>query len=128
MGDIVTYRGYFKQDGAREVQYILDVFNNDNGGAEKQFTATKNRIVVGHTPHQLATEFYDGKLLANDSSLSRTFRAFGNLYCPVRDSVRTLNIKEQSGCARRHSDVCEGSISHLHRTSNSDAWPEHVVH
>jgi len=128
MGDIVTYRGYFKQGGDREIQYILDTLNNDNGGGSYRHSDTMHRIAVGHTPQDFATEFYNGRLLANDSSLSRTFRAFGNLYCPVKGSVRMRDIKEQSGCNHIHNQVCEGSISHLYRTSSSDSWPEHVVH
>jgi len=114
ISDLVNYRGYFnnKED---EVKYILSKLN-------------ANRIVVGHTPHERSTEYYDGKLLATDSKLSRTFRAFGNLFCPVKSSLRKndIAINKRSGCAHRQNNTCEGSISHLQRKTTSSPWPKHV--
>jgi len=114
IGELVTYRGNFNDKNEASVDRILSILN-------------LHRIVVGHTPHDFATEFFDGRLLATDSTLSRTFRAFGNLYCPVRDGLRKTSIEKLSDCAREINDVCEGSISHLRRKSSSDPWPKNVV-
>jgi len=114
IGELVTYRGNFNDKNEASVDRILSILN-------------LHRIVVGHTPHDFATEFFDGRLLATDSTLSRTFRAFGNLYCPVRDGLRKTSIEEISDRAREINDVCEGSILQLRRKSSSDPWPKNVV-
>jgi len=112
--ELVTYRGYFKDKNEPTIKTILSKFN-------------LNRIVVGHTPHDFATEYYEGILLATDSTLSRAFRAYGNLYCPVRDNLQKAGVAKLSDCARLKNDACEGTISHLQRKSSSDPWPKHVV-
>jgi hypothetical protein len=112
--DMVQHRGYFKQGtGCNEVNFVLDTIG-----------AGLNRIVVGHTPHDYALELCGGKLLASDSSLSRSFRAHGNLYCPLRDSLDEYRGK--GSCGRPHEQFCEGSISVLKRESKDDPWPTNV--
>ena len=109
--DMVQYRGYF--DGAKgcaEVDRILSLFDAD-----------LNRAVVGHTPHDHALELCNGKLLASDSSLSRSFRAHGNMYCPLRASLE--EYRGSGTCATTHNDFCEGSISRITRASADDEWP-----
>jgi hypothetical protein len=81
-----------------------------------------NRIVVGHTPSPYVRELCDGKLLASDSSLSRSFRAFGNMYCPPSEE-RSAQYKSNASCGGKPEDYCDGSISRITRASSSDPWP-----
>ncbi len=114
--DIIQHRGYFKQNGCKEVQSVIDQLQNEN----------VNRICVGHTPRDYAEEFCGGKLLASDSALSRSFRAHGNLYCPIRESFHDVN---GISCRRNKvKDQCEGSISVLVRESPHHEWPSNVKH
>jgi len=46
--------------------------------------------VVGHTPGDDARELCSGTLLAADSSLSRPFRAFGNMYCATENKEEEM--------------------------------------
>ena len=100
------------------------------------------RVAVGHTPGEDARELCGGKLLAIDSSLSRPFRAFGNLYCPVpsssgpttswvRGGAETVSKQtssaSNSGCDALFEDRCEGSIAKLERASLSEQWPRHAI-
>jgi hypothetical protein len=115
--NMVQHRGYFKgQNGCDEVQTIIDQLKGEN----------VNRISVGHTPRDYAEELCGGKLLASDSSLSRSFRAYGNLYCPLHDAYKT----DISGECSSHlfQDQCDGSISVLVRESPDDEWPRNVKH
>lgn len=112
--DMVQHRGYFDQaTGCSEVNNVLDTID-----------ANLNRVVVGHTPHDYALELCDGKLLASDSSLSRSFRAHGNMFCPLRESLS--GYRGTGTCAKPHNKVCEGSISVLKRASADDDWPMNV--
>jgi predicted MPP superfamily phosphohydrolase len=111
--DMVQHRGYFDRNrGCSEVDDVLG-----------KLDAGLNRVVVGHTPHDYALELCNGKLLASDSSLSRSFRAHGNMYCPLRKSL----VEEYGGgsrtCSKVHKEQCEGSISRITRASAKDAWP-----
>lgn len=114
--NIIQHRGYFKQNGCQEVQSVIDQLQNEN----------VNRICVGHTPRDYAEEFCGGKLLASDSALSRSFRAHGNLYCPLRKSFQDVN---GISCKRNKvKNQCEGSISVLVRESPHHEWPSNVKH
>ncbi len=112
--DMVQHRGYFdRTNGCAEVDSVLN-----------QFNAKLNRVVVGHTPHDYVLELCNGKLLASDSSLSRSFRAHGNMYCPLRDSLS--EYRGTGTCGKSHESFCEGSISILRRASADDEWPTNV--
>eukprot|EP01083_Nonionella_stella_P229236 811611_1 len=82
-----------------------------------------NRIVVGHTPHDFAMDLCGGKLLASDSSLSRSFRAYGNLYCPLSNERSKYKIKKSFSCGAEQNDHCEGSISKMTRANPEEPWP-----
>jgi hypothetical protein len=112
--DMVQHRGYFKQNGCKEVNNVLTAL----GGKDAGFT----RVVVGHTPFDYAAQHCDGQLLAADSSLSRPFRAHGNLYCPLSKSLN--QYKGNKSCASYHNDICEGSITRMRRSSAEDPWPK----
>ena len=105
--DMVQHRGYFDtRNGCSEVDKVLKMFK----------TEEVTRVIVGHTPHDSAFEMCDGKLLASDSSLSSSFRAYGNLYCPLRDSFfHEDRILHNSNSCRISSGLrtCKGSISRL---------------
>mmetsp|Transcript_15662 Transcript_15662/g.23728 ORF Transcript_15662/g.23728 Transcript_15662/m.23728 type:complete len:461 (-) Transcript_15662:1-1383(-) len=127
--DLVQHRGYFDQkNGCRDVQNVLDKVNgkvvNENGA--ETFVPLLKRIVVGHTPHNYAQELCGGKLLASDSSLSRSFRAHGNLYCPLGEA-RRLNQKSYSCSNTKPIEKCEGSISQMTRASSNDPWPSSMT-
>lgn len=110
--DSVQHRGYFDQtNGCSDVNYVLNALD-----------AGLNRIVVGHTPHDYALELCGGKLLASDSSLSRSFRAHGNMYCPLRDSLS--EYRGSGTCRQTQEEFCEGSISRITRESADDEWPQ----
>jgi hypothetical protein len=112
--DVVQFRGYFDQSkGCDEVNHVLTTL--DEG---------LNRVVVGHTPHDYALELCGGKLLASDSSLSRSFRAHGNMYCPLRDSLD--DYRTGRTCEKKYTKVCEGSISKMTRNSAQDPWPTNM--
>mmetsp|Transcript_3888 Transcript_3888/g.4449 ORF Transcript_3888/g.4449 Transcript_3888/m.4449 type:complete len:479 (+) Transcript_3888:90-1526(+) len=115
--NIVQDRSYFKPNGCKDVETVLS-----------QLQAEKiKRICVGHTPRDYAEELCDGKLLASDSTLSRSFRAYGNHYCPLNDKFLSNNGKG-SCSSRSYISECEGSISILVRDSPDDDWPVHVRH
>mmetsp|Transcript_13884 Transcript_13884/g.26148 ORF Transcript_13884/g.26148 Transcript_13884/m.26148 type:complete len:520 (-) Transcript_13884:2241-3800(-) len=122
--DMLQHRGYFDRiTGCSEVNQVLGKLDSSAG---------LNRVVVGHTPHDYATELCNGKLLASDSSLSRSFRAHGNMYCPLRKSlVEGFHNKSGGGgdgrmstCSKVHDEQCEGSISRITRASPKEAWPK----
>jgi len=116
--DLVQDRGYFDiMEGCREVKFVLDKVNSTDD-------LTVNRIVVGHTPDYYVREMCDGKLLASDSSLSRPFRANGNLYCPVNETRSKL--RDKASCGQKPKEICEGMISRLTRQSPDDPWPSKV--
>jgi hypothetical protein len=110
--DMVQHRGYFDRlRGCAEVDEVL-----------RRLDVGLNRVVVGHTPHDFALELCHGKLLASDSSLSRSFRAHGNMYCPLRKSLE--DYRGGRTCSNKvHNDICEGSISRITRSSANDPWP-----
>lgn len=121
--DMIQHRGYFdQQKGCQEVDFIIKNmhFNEDKATTK---VPDLNRIVVGHTPHNQAFEACNGKLLASDSSLSRSFRAHGNMYCPLRKSLD--DYRGTGTCLKSYVDKCEGSISRITRKSFSDPWPNH---
>jgi hypothetical protein len=113
--DLVQHRGYFDSiNGCNDVKHVIRKVNSDELGI--------NRIVVGHTPSPYVRELCDGKLLASDSSLSRSFRAFGNMYCPLSEE-RSAQYKSNASCGGKPEDYCDGSISRITRASSSDPWP-----
>jgi hypothetical protein len=120
--DYIQHRGYFHQsDGCKDVNTVLDTLSQDTD-------RSINRVVVGHTPQQYATELCDGKLLATDSSLSRSFRTYGNMYCPLNLTSSTSSSSSSSNtyCGDTMKETCEGSISLLTRTSVNKKWPANV--
>jgi len=113
--DMVQHRGYFDSKvGCKEVNNVLGKFNDQN----------LERIVVGHTPHDYALELCEGKLLASDSSLSRSYRAHGNMYCPLNEKLGEYKIGQ--ACSANPNEFCEGSISRIHRASPADDWPTNM--
>lgn len=116
--DLVQHRGYFdRTNGCRDVIHVIDKVNSDD--------LQVNRIVVGHTPNSYAREMCGGKLLASDSSLSRSFRAFGNMYCPL-SSDRAAQYSKDESCGATPEDHCDGSISRMSRASANEAWPSQM--
>ncbi len=120
---MVQHRGYFDSaKGCSEVESVIAQLQGEK----------VNRICVGHTPRDYAEELCGGRLLASDSSLSRSFRAYGNLYCPLD---KKFVIKDESksnihgSCSQTpFVDKCEGSISVLKRESADYEWPNNVKH
>ena len=111
---LIQDRGYFKQNGCQKVKNVIDQLQQEK----------VNRICVGHTPRDYAEEFCNGQLLASDSSLSRSFRAYGNLYCPLDERFQGGN---GLACSQnRMVDQCEGSISILTRKTPDEEWPRNV--
>ena len=80
-----------------------------------------SRIAVGHTPEDSVRIRCGGRLLALDSTLSRSFRAHGNYYCDER-----MEEDEPRICPPR-KEVCEGQIVRLERSGPEAAWLLHVV-
>ncbi len=117
--NIVQHRGYFDpKKGCEEVDMVIGALQGEN----------IQRICVGHTPRDYAEEFCGGKLLASDSSLSRSFRAYGNLYCPL-DEKFVDDAKSYGSCSQNQFvDKCDGSISVLTRETADDEWPTNVKH
>ena len=119
--NMIQHRGYFKGNGCAEVQTVLDMLKGEG----------VNRICVGHTPRDYAEQFCSGKLIASDSSLSRSFRAYGNLYCPLNEQFGSGgdNNDDNSSCWKgQFEDTCGGSISYIVRESPKDEWPKTVTH
>ncbi len=130
ISEIVQGRDYFDAStGCEEVEGVLDLLEQETG---------VTRIVVGHTPDGDVRESCGGKLLATDSSLSRHFRAFGNLYCPI-DNHRQLTIDTKAAaeavnkvkgdgglapaCNVQSIEECEGSIAKIKRpTADGTTW------
>mmetsp|Transcript_109836 Transcript_109836/g.309714 ORF Transcript_109836/g.309714 Transcript_109836/m.309714 type:complete len:458 (+) Transcript_109836:25-1398(+) len=109
--EAVTFRGYHggRHGGANpcgEVESVLKLLRPETG---------VELIVVGHTPGDSVRLSCGRKLVAADSSLSRYFRAFGNLYCPVGTEV---GRPSSSGCDAPISETCEGHASRLFRTNS----------
>lgn len=130
ISEIVQNRDYFNPaTGCEEVEGVLDMLRQHTGVA---------RIVVGHTAESEARDICDGKLLATDSTLSRHFRAFGNLYCPIdnhrritidtKASTEAVNkVKGDGGLAPRCNvlpvETCEGSVAKIQRpTADGTPW------
>ena len=81
-----------------------------------------SRIAVGHTPEDDVRIRCGGRLLALDSTLSRSFRAHGNYSCNagMEQSVPEICPKRNEGC--------EGQIVRLERAAGEDTpWLLHVV-
>lgn len=121
--NLVQHRGYFgfgigNNEGCEEVNFVLEKVNENNSNNPV------NRIVVGHTPDYYVRELCDGKLLASDSSLSRSFRAHGNLYCPVNNT--RADLRDKKSCSRKPEETCDGMISRITRQSPNDDWPSKV--
>jgi len=68
-----------------------------------------SRIAVGHTPEDSVRIRCGGRLLAIDSTLSRSFRAHGNYYCDAH-----MEREEPRICPPRN-EACEGQIVRLER-------------
>ena len=79
-----------------------------------------SRIAVGHTPEDSVRVTCGGRLLALDSTLSRSFRAHGNYYCDAKMEEADARI-----CPPR-KEACEGQIVRLEREDGA-AWVLHVV-
>ena len=62
-----------------------------------------------------------GRLLALDSTLSRSFRAHGNYYCN-----EDMEESAPRFCPKRN-EVCEGQIVRLERAGAQGAWLLNVV-
>ena len=84
-------------------------------------TLNVSRIAVGHTPEDSVRIQCGGRLLALDSTLSRSFRAHGNYYCNARMEKLDPRI-----CPPR-KEACEGQIVRLERADPDAAWLLHVV-
>jgi predicted MPP superfamily phosphohydrolase len=121
--DFIQHRGYFHEsNGCKDVNTVLDTLS-----ASDDADRSINRVVVGHTPQQYATELCDGKLLATDSSLSRSFRTYGNMYCPLNlTSSTSSSSSSPTYCGDTMKEACEGSISLLTRTSINEKWPKNI--
>ena len=81
-----------------------------------------SRIAVGHTPEDHVRIRCGGRLLALDSTLSRSFRAHGNYYCNEAMEKSVPHI-----CPKRQ-ERCEGQIVRLERAGGEHMpWLLHVV-
>ena len=86
-----------------------------------------SRIAVGHTPEDNVRIRCGGRLLALDSTLSRSFRAHGNYYCDAH-----MEREEPRICPPRN-EACEGQIVRLERARldvqvpGGAPWLLHVV-
>ena len=80
-----------------------------------------SRLAVGHTPEDHVRIRCGGRLLAIDSTLSRSFRAHGNHYCDEAMERAAPRI-----CPPRH-EACEGQIVRLEREGPHAPWLLHVV-
>ena len=80
-----------------------------------------SRIAVGHTPEDHVRIRCGGRLLALDSTLSRTFRAHGNFYCDA-----TTEKADPHTCPPR-KEACEGEIVRLERSGPHAPWMLHIV-
>lgn len=114
--DLVLYRGYFSPQmsssvvsGCSEVAEIIRLLHSEG----------VRRIVVGHTPSDFAYEKCNGQLLAADSSLSRHFRQYANLYCPISGGTKGF-------CSSKPLQFCEGSISRIEK-KQADQWSDHFT-
>ncbi len=80
---------------------------------------------MGHTAEFDLRMLCGGGLIATDSTLSRPYRAYGNLYCPserLRGSDASLRTPRRgSGCDQSFSEACEGQILEM-RLDPSGAW------
>eukprot|EP00405_Crypthecodinium_cohnii_P004594 CAMPEP_0194773546 /NCGR_PEP_ID=MMETSP0323_2-20130528/55162_1 /TAXON_ID=2866 ORGANISM="Crypthecodinium cohnii, Strain Seligo" /NCGR_SAMPLE_ID=MMETSP0323_2 /ASSEMBLY_ACC=CAM_ASM_000346 /LENGTH=101 /DNA_ID=CAMNT_0039708683 /DNA_START=24 /DNA_END=329 /DNA_ORIENTATION=- len=81
-------------------------------------------IVLGHTPGDELRSTCQSRLVASDSSLSRSFRAHGNLYCPTAGAPWAAL---QGECASQpvHSQ-CEGQAGRLRRSATG-RWQMEAV-
>eukprot|EP00929_Paragymnodinium_shiwhaense_P048264 TRINITY_DN24422_c0_g1_i6.p1 TRINITY_DN24422_c0_g1~~TRINITY_DN24422_c0_g1_i6.p1 ORF type:complete len:441 (+),score=59.80 TRINITY_DN24422_c0_g1_i6:86-1408(+) len=114
INEAVTYRGFHSgrhggPDACMEVTRVLKLLAADTGAS---------LVVVGHTPGDSVRIECKGKLAAVDSSLSRYFRAYGNLYCPLEVGIP---VPAGSACDTPVSRTCEGQISHLYKIDKG-AW------
>jgi len=100
--DAVTYRGYFHpKEGCGEVERALAMLRPHG----------IKRIIVGHTAEDDVRFLCGGQLIAADSALSRAFRAYGNLYCPLRHSEAPGPPPlADSGCDEVYDESCQGQI------------------
>ena len=81
-----------------------------------------SRIAVGHTPETNVRIRCGGRLLALDSTLSRSFRAHGNYYCN-----EAMEKSVPQFCPKRNVR-CEGQIVRLERVGGENQpWLLHVV-
>ena len=80
-----------------------------------------SRIAVGHTPENTVRVRCGGRLLALDSTLSRSFRAHGNYYCNAEMEQSFSHF-----CPKRN-ERCEGQIVRLERAGAEGSWLLHVV-
>lgn len=80
-----------------------------------------SRIAVGHTPADSVRVRCGGRLLAVDSTLSRSFRAHGNFYCS-----EAMTAADPTVCPPINQ-ACEGQIVRLERSGDGSPWMLHVV-
>ena len=81
------------------------------------------RVVVGHTPADQVRIKCGGQLVAADASLSRYFRAHGNLYCPAerargRDGWFGWMFSRRRACAAAVDTRCRGEIVWMHKAED----------
>eukprot|EP00927_Polykrikos_kofoidii_P059482 TRINITY_DN54632_c0_g1_i1.p1 TRINITY_DN54632_c0_g1~~TRINITY_DN54632_c0_g1_i1.p1 ORF type:complete len:482 (+),score=38.71 TRINITY_DN54632_c0_g1_i1:71-1516(+) len=118
--EAVTYRGFFDTksrsgpSACEEVRAVLKHLQRDSG---------VELVVVGHTPEDTVRISCGGRLGAVDSSLSRYFRAYGNLYCPI--AVEGVKRRPHAGCTTPVPEQCAGEASRLRR-SYDGRWHLHV--
>ena len=124
--ELVEYRGLHEAYAWRYKDEHLT-----RGSSARQMACTRvgavlrtlnvSRIAVGHTPEDSVRIQCGGRLLALDSTLSRSFRAHGNYYCNARMEKLDPRI-----CPPR-KEACEGQIVRLERADPDAAWLLHVV-
>ena len=83
-----------------------------------------DRVVLGHTADFEARITCDERLIAADSSLSRWYHLYGNLYCP---GDRPLARAVDSNCHHTVDSLCRGETVVLERApgraaDNTTAW------
>jgi len=124
--EVVEYRGLhdayaarYRDDSLRRGTSATQVACSRVTAVLKRLKAS--RIAVGHTPDDTVRVRCGGRLLALDSTLSRSFRAHGNFYCDAAAERADPRI-----CPPRR-DACEGQIVRLERGGPEEAWLLHVV-
>ena len=124
--EMVEYRGLHEHYAGRyKDKYLQSATSARQLGCERVEAVCKllnvSRIAVGHTPEDNVRIRCGGRLLALDSTLSRSFRAHGNYYCNEAMERSVPHI-----CPKRR-EKCEGQIVRLERSAADEQWKLHVV-